>query len=281
MTPPPPVAAFTATPRSGSPPLAVSFADQSTNSPTSWKWEYKNATVDWTSFATTKNPLFTFVTGTYDIRLNATNTGGSDVETKTGYITVNTTSVPPAAEFSANRTAGSAPLTVRFTDASTGMITGWIWDLNGDGSMDSTDQDPVYTYTAPGSYSVNLSVSGPGGTDSALKTGYIVVTQSPPVAAFTATPKSGSPPLTVTFTDLSTGTVTARAWDFTNDGIIDSTAKNVTYTYSNAGMYTVNLSVTGPGGSSSTTTTIVVSQTALFPDANFTADLTGERPAYR
>ena len=274
VTPPPPVAAFTATPRSGSPPLAVSFADQSTNSPTSWKWEYKNATVDWTSFATTKNPLFTFVTGTYDIRLNATNSGGSDVETKTGYITVNTTSVPPAAEFSANRTAGSAPLTVRFTDASTGMITGWIWDLNGDGSMDSTDQDPVYTYTAPGSYSVNLSVSGPGGTDSALKTGYIVVTQSPPVAAFTATPKSGSPPLTVTFTDLSTGTVTTRAWDFTNDGTIDSTAKNVTYTYSNAGMYTVNLSVTGPGGSSSTTTTIVVSQTALFPDANFTADLT-------
>ena len=274
VTPPPPVAAFTAIPRSGSPPLAVTFTDQSTNTPTSWKWEYKNATVDWTSFATTKNPSNTFVTGTYDIRLNATNNGGSDVETKTGYITVNTTPVPPNADFSADRTGGSVPLTVRFSDTSTGMITGWTWDFNGDGSMDSTDQDPVYTYTAPGSYTVNMTVSGPGGTDSALKTGYIVVTPSPPVAAFTATPKSGSPPLTVKFTDISTGTVSSWAWDFTNDGTIDSTTKNSTYTYTSAGIYTVNLSVTGQGGSSSTTDTIVVSQTALFPDANFTADLT-------
>ena len=274
VTPPSPVAAFTATPRSGSPPLAVSFADQSTNSPTSWKWEYKNATVDWTSFSTTRNPSYTFGTGTYDIRLNATNSGGSDTETKTGYITVNTTPVPPNADFSADPTGGSVPLTVRFSDTSTGMITGWIWDFNGDGSTDSTAQDPVYTYSAPGTYTVTMTVSGPGGTDSAVKTGYITVTSTPPVAVFSATPKSGYPPLTVTFTDLSTGTVTTRAWDFTNDGTIDGTAKNVTYTYSNAGIYTVNLTVTGPGGSSSTTTTIVVSQTALFPDANFTADLT-------
>jgi PKD repeat protein len=273
VMPAPPVAAFTATPRSGSPPLAVTFTDQSTNNPTSWKWEYKNATVGWTSFAFTKNPSYSFVTGTYDIRLNATNSGGSDEETKTGYINVNITPVPPNADFSADHTLGSIPFTVRFSDASAGTITGWAWDLNGDGNIDSTDQEPVYTYTVPGSYTVNLTVSGPGGTDSVLKTGYITVTSTPLIAAFSATPKSGYPPLAVTFTDLSTGTVTEWAWDFTSDGTIDSTTKDSAYTYSSGGIYIVNLTVTGPGGSSSTWDTITVSQTAIYPDANFTADV--------
>ena len=249
VLPAPPVAAFTATPRSGSPPLTVTFTDQSTNSPTSWKWEYKNATVDWISFATTRNPSYTFVTGVYDIRLNTTNNGGNDAETKTGYITVNTTPIPPVADFSANRTAGSVPLTIRFSDISTGMITGWAWDCNGDGRIDSIAQDPIYTYTAPGSYTINLTVSGPGGTDFTVKTGYITATSAAPIAAFTATPKSGRPPLAVLFSDTSTGSITSYVWDFTSDGTIDSTTKNATYTYTNTGTYTVNLTVTGPGGS--------------------------------
>ena len=47
-----------------------------------------------------------------------------------------------------------------------------------------------------------------------------------PVAAFSATPLSGDAPLAVQFRDQPTGTVTTHAWDFTNDGTIDSTAKN-------------------------------------------------------
>ncbi|MCK9591352.1 MAG: DUF3344 domain-containing protein [Methanoregula sp.] len=270
---PPPVAAFTATPRSGSPPLAVTFTDQSTNTPTSWVWFYKNASVDWTSFATTKNPSYSFVTGTYDIRLNATNNGGSDADIKTGYITVNTTPIPLLADFSTDHTLGSVPLTVRFSDTSTGIITSWAWDFNGDGSIDSTDQDPVYTYTTIGSYAVNLTVAGPGGADTTIKTSYITVTAVPPVAAFTATPRSGRPPLAVLFNDTSSGSIASWAWDFTNDGTIDSTTKNTTYTYNTTGIYIANLTVTGPGGISSTTDTITVSQTGVPPDANFTADV--------
>ena len=75
---PPPVANFTATPRTGTAPLTVQFNDTSTNTPTSWKWAYKNATSGWMQFNTTQNPKYTFPAGTYDINLTATNAGGSD-----------------------------------------------------------------------------------------------------------------------------------------------------------------------------------------------------------
>jgi PKD repeat protein len=84
---PPPVAGFSANVTSGTAPLAVIFTDTSTNIPTSWSWAYKNDTVGWTQFATTQNMSYTFVAGTYDINLTATNAAGSDDEIKTGYIT--------------------------------------------------------------------------------------------------------------------------------------------------------------------------------------------------
>jgi PKD repeat protein len=84
-----PVANFTATPRTGTAPLTVQFNDTSTNTPTSWKWAYKNATSGWTQFNTTRNASYTFAAGTYDINLTATNAAGSDDEIKAGHITVN------------------------------------------------------------------------------------------------------------------------------------------------------------------------------------------------
>jgi len=81
-----PVAAFTGTPTSGTAPLAVSFTDQSTNSPTSWSWTFGDG-----GTATTQNPSHSYTTaGSYTVSLTATNSAGSDAETKTGYITVTT-----------------------------------------------------------------------------------------------------------------------------------------------------------------------------------------------
>lgn len=74
--------------------------------------------------------------------------------------------------------------------------------------------------------------------------------QGAPVAAFSATPTSGEAPLTVNFTDESTGTpLLTYAWDFNNDGTVDSTEQNPTYIYETAGTYTVKLTVTNAGGS--------------------------------
>jgi PKD repeat protein len=68
-----------------------------------------------------------------------------------------------------------------------------------------------------------------------------------PVADFTGSPMSGKKPLTVNFSDQSTGNVSSRTWSFGDSGT--STEQNPSHTYSNPGTYTVSLSVNGPGGS--------------------------------
>jgi PKD repeat protein len=73
--------------------------------------------------------------------------------------------LPPTAAFTSDVTSGPAPLTVHFTDLSTGTITSYVWNF-GDGGT-STERNPVHTFTAAGTYTVALTVSGPGGSDSA------------------------------------------------------------------------------------------------------------------
>jgi PKD repeat protein len=71
-----------------------------------------------------------------------------------------------------------------------------------------------------------------------------------PVAAFTASPTNGAAPLLVNFTDASTGTVTNHSWSF-GDGNT-SAAASPSHSYSTAGVYSVTLTVLGPGGSGAT-----------------------------
>ena len=77
-----------------------------------------------------------------------------------------------------------------------------------------------------------------------------------PTASFTATPTSGTAPLTVDFTDTSTGSPTSWDWNF-GDGST-STSRNPSHTYSAAGTYSARLTATNAEGSSSTTRTITV-----------------------
>ena len=77
-----------------------------------------------------------------------------------------------------------------------------------------------------------------------------------PTASFTATPTSGTAPLTVDFTDTSTGSPTSWDWSF-GDGST-STSRNPSHTYSVAGTYTARLTARNAEGSSSTTRTITV-----------------------
>ena len=83
----------------------------------------------------------------------------------------------PAADFSANVTAGTAPLTVHFTDLSApgkSTITAWHW-LFGDGA-ESTEQTPSHVYAAAGKYSVSLEVTASSENDTESKPNYITVT---------------------------------------------------------------------------------------------------------
>jgi len=167
-------------------------------------------------------------------------------------------------------TSGNAPLTVQFKDLSSKMEdiahTSWAWDFENDGIIDSTVQNPMFTYPTTGIYTVKLTATNAGGSDGEIKTDYILVGVPVPVAEFSGTPASGYAPLTVTFTDLSTNTPTSWLWNFGDEGT--STLQNPSHQYLSSGTYTVTLTATNSYGSDSETKTgyIVVDQ-AL--DANF------------
>ncbi|HPS01747.1 MAG TPA: PKD domain-containing protein [Candidatus Sumerlaeota bacterium] len=83
--------------------------------------------------------------------------------------------VTPVANFKSNLQSGVVPLTVSFTDLSTNQPTSWAWDFQDDGVVDSTSQNPTFTYSAPGVYSVRLTVRNTAGSDSLQKQNLVTV----------------------------------------------------------------------------------------------------------
>ncbi|WP_321506270.1 PKD domain-containing protein [uncultured Methanoregula sp.] len=132
--------------------------------------------------------------------------------------------------------------------------------LNPDGSL-------KWSYTSSQGYSSSPTIGSDGTLYVGNIAGIIYAFHDPapvtPVAAFTATPLAGAAPLAVTFTDVSTNTPTSWAWDF-GDGST-STEKSPTHTYSNAGLYTVNLTATNSAGSNSLVKSNFVTATGLLP----------------
>ncbi|MFC2140882.1 PKD domain-containing protein [Acidobacteriota bacterium] len=160
--------------------------------------------------------------------------------------------LPPIADF----TYIINDLTVSFTDTSTdpdGIIVGLLWDF-GDGTT-STEQNPVHTYAAAGTYTVTLTVTDDdGATGSVSKDITVTEPNLPPIADFTYTVSN----LTVTFTDNSydpDGVIVSWLWDF-GDGNT-STEQNPVHTYAAAGTYTVTLTVTDDDGASSSVSKII------------------------
>jgi PKD repeat protein len=83
-----------------------------------------------------------------------------------------------SAEFTAHPLSGDVPLVVWFTDLSTAentTVSSWEWDFDDDGTIDSTDQNPSWTYTAEGIYTVSLTISDGDITDTETKVDYITV----------------------------------------------------------------------------------------------------------
>ena len=106
--------------------------------------------------------------------------------------------------------------------------------------------------TTPFLYSdtiTNLSILTPY----IANTDYLFSLAETNVARFFAMPTTGSAPLTVTFTDTSTGLITNRFWNFGDGGTTNTVATTVVYRYATAGTNTVTLIVTGPTASSTNT----------------------------
>jgi PKD repeat protein/predicted esterase len=176
---------------------------------------------------------------------------------------------PPEAEFTADVTSGPAELSVQFSDLSLGTVTSWTWDFGDSGG--STEQNPAYAYTAAGTYTVTLTVSGPGGSDARVRINYISVSAPLTTVDFSADVTSGPAHLDVQFTDLSSSTETITAWSWDFGDLSGSSVQNPSHTYTAAGTYTVSLTVTTASGTPSETKTDYVSVSAAQAFADFSA----------
>ena len=86
----------------------------------------------------------------------------------------------PVAAFTASPVTGPAPLAVAFHDETINGPTGWAWDFQGDGTVDSSQRDPARVYAAPGSYTVSLTATNVAGSDVETKPFHICVTGATP-----------------------------------------------------------------------------------------------------
>ncbi len=132
-----------------------------------------------------------------------------------------------SAGFTVNRSSGYAPLTVAFSDTSAGSPTAWSWTF-GDGST-STEQSPVYTYETPGTYTVGLTATDAGGSDTVTVTDAVRVLES---GTLCVTNAAAVPPVIPTDTDGIPGTG-------------ETTGLSVTTTGANVASVTVDLSEIG------------------------------------
>ncbi|MCB9230712.1 MAG: PKD domain-containing protein [Bacteroidia bacterium] len=254
-----PFASFTATPLTACVNEPIQFTDLSTNA-TTWFWQFGDG-----GTSNAQNPAYAYQdTGCFTVTLTVSNNGCIDDTTIVNYICIS----PPLALFNLNPAVGCAvPHTVFFTDQSILPDT-WFWDF-GDGNT-STAQNPIHTYNTTGSFTVTLTVTDT--VTGCMDDQTAQVNISIPDAAFTASPVFGCGPLTVNFTDSSTGLALTYLWNF-GDGNT-STAQNPSHTYNNPGLYTVTLTVTDANGCTDAFTASNFVQ-VIGPDVNFGADTLG------
>ncbi|ACL15493.1 PKD domain-containing protein [Methanosphaerula palustris] len=219
----------------------------------------------------------------YTVTLNLTDE--SDVLTPYSLARQNYISVykSPIAGFDASPLEGNSGMEVWFTNTTTGYETSLSWDFGDENRTTNAYPRPAfpYTYYNPGSIQQNYTASlianvdlGDNPHESSDPFQRVIIVHPQVIAAFTATPMTGPAPLTVSFdSNSSQGYLLSYFWDF-GDGTT-FTSQNPQHTYTTAGNYTVNLTVSNtlPGPNTSTTSrTITVTAPPLAPPvANFTA----------
>ncbi len=240
---PPPlglVAAFKATPMSGTVPLEVAFGDES-NDAVRWEWDFGDG-----NSSTEQSPRHTYQEpGTYTVELSVYN---DDHEVDIATRPVRAEKPPLIAGFEPSTTRGSAPLEVRFADQSE-QATSWRYEF-GDGKS-ATTPNPVHTFGKPGTYTVTLTVTNQDGSDRHTET--IRVDRSTLSARITARPSSGPAALRVALQGSTVGgTANQYTWDF-GDGSTNR-GSGATKTYDFPGTYSVRLTATDEFGNTAVTT---------------------------
>lgn len=261
----PPVTDFSLTPDSSCAPVLVSFANNSTGIDLTYSWDFGNGQT-----STAQNPgNQTYLQGvladtTYEVELTVTNFCGSTIHTET------VIAMPsPTAIFGTNLDIGCSPFTVEIANNSLGIPDTYSWDF-GDGttSMDPNALlDHVFTTGLEDTtYIITLTVSNECGTNSDSHP--ITVLPNQVNAFFNTNITSGCAPLTVNFTQFSTG-ASVYNWNF-GDGNT-SNQLSPTHTFTQAGTYEVNLFV-NDGCSFDTASVVITVSPSPTVDFSFAPD---------
>ena len=212
----------------------VSITSLSTNGPESETWTFGDG-----RSATGTRVTHTWESpGTYSLELTATNRAGTDTETR--MVEVLAELPAPVAQIGAHDESPWVGAATVFIDASANA-SAWSWDF-GDGSPPSTAQNPLHTFTTPGSKTVTLTVTNRNGSDT------VQVTVDPrlqPTAAFVASPMAIRAGQAVQFTDTS---VNAASWSWDFGDTTTSTLRSPLHTYRTAGRFEVTLTVRSATG---------------------------------
>ncbi len=227
----------------------VDFTDLSTNTPTSWQWNFYGGTP---ATSTVKNPqnILYSAAGVYDVRLRAANTATNDTMRKVGYIIVINPQDVPHADFVGNPNNLPAGSTSDFTNLSGGVYDSVHWYFNGAVPSESTASNPAgVLYNTPGDYDVTLIIFGPYGNDTLVKPNYVHVFAPGFVDSVFADFQATTSRLIVqgwgvNFEDLSTGNITDWQWLFQGGTPATSTIQNpIGIIYNTPGIYDVCLVV--------------------------------------
>jgi PKD repeat protein len=247
-----PVANFTITGDNGYAPCQVIFTNSSTNA-TTYYWEFGDLTI-----STEKNTSHTYTTGgTFLVKLTAIGESGTNFITKT--VTIN--NPVPIASFTFSGDNNPAPCLVYFSNSSLNA-SAYSWNF-GDGTS-STEQNTSHTYQTPGTFTVTLTCTGVGGTNSISKSVFI---KSPvPVADFSFSGNTNPAPCLVSFFNNSIY-ASSYLWDFGDGG--SSVAQNPTHTYIYSGTYNVTLTASGSGGNNSITQSVGIQSSGFYTDITF------------
>jgi PKD repeat protein len=215
--------------------------------------------------------ISSLASGTYRIYVVAFNTAGESAASNTASAAIGAS---VTASFVVNPSAGVAGVTTFVCSDTSSGATSWSWNF-GDGATSSL-QNPAHVYASPGTYTIQLTVSGSGGQSFAS---HSVSVTSGIASDFSFTPANPTTQQNVSFTDRSSGNIAAWLWTF-GDGS-SSTLQYPTKRYTSAGNYPVTLTVSTASGlnSVSSHTVSVTSATPAAPPVSAAFDMAPSSPA--
>lgn len=224
-----PVPVIVMTDTNGCTPLNINFLCYTTNG-ISYHWDFDNG-----SFSSTGNSVVIYTNpGVYNPSLTINYANGCSQKRVLGPVNVEQA---PQPGFAMVNYTGCVPLTVTFNNTTTpsGNYT-YLWDF-GDGTT-SSQMNPIHVYDSIGYFVASLTVTSPNGCTNVYRNGWYYVSAVGPIARYRADVTAGCNPLTVNFTNQSTGSI-SWLWNF-GDGTT-STAQHPVHVFNANGIYNVLL----------------------------------------